>query len=206
MRNRPSAIERVGAFFVAAADTVLYRQGEAADSVYFLESGAVTISTRSSDGSQSIARVQGPGVFFGARSLGEESFAFTARALLESAVVRVPKAAVRDLLRTDSDFAAFFARQMMRRAAELEEEQVDRVANSTRKRLARLLLILASLGPDGNEDSVLQRVSEHMLAQILTVDPSSIHTLLHEFRRAGYLGEGEALTVRSSLVEVLLPQ
>ena len=93
-----------------------------------------------------------------------------------------------------------------RHVAELEEEQVDRVANSTRKRLARLLLILATLGPEGNEGSVLQRISEDMLAQILTTEPCSIHTLLQDFRSAGYLGEGHVLTVRSSLVEVLLPQ
>ena len=172
--RRPSAIDKVGTALVVAADAVLYRQGEAADNLYYLESGAVTIGATSPDGEQAVVAVHGPGIFFGARSLGQEIHNATATALLESTIVRVSKSAVQDLLRTDPMFARQFAINMMRRAARLEEDQVDRVVNSTEKRLARALLILASLDADSDAPRVLEHMTEARLAAMLAADPACI--------------------------------
>ncbi|GEP61913.1 hypothetical protein RSO01_90790 [Reyranella soli] len=171
-RNRPSAIDKVGTALVLPADTDVYRQGERAYSLYYLNSGAIAIGARSADGEQNVIAIQGPGTFFGARSLGEEKHNTTATALLESAVVRLSKDAVKKLLRTDPVFARDFALHMMRRAASLEEEQVDHAVNSIEKRLARTLLILASLDTNGDAAPVLARVTEVMLAKILAAEPS----------------------------------
>jgi CRP/FNR family transcriptional regulator, cyclic AMP receptor protein len=203
--RRPSAIDKVGTAFVLPADAVLYRQGEAADNLYYLDSGAVTIGATSPDGEQAVVAVHGPGIFFGARSLGEEIHNATATALLPSAIVRVSKSAVQDLLRTDPMFARQFAMHMMRRAARLEEDQVDRVVNSTEKRLARALLILASLDADSDEPRVLEHMTEARLAAMLAADPACIGELMRKFRQAGHLGPREPLTVHSSLAMVLLP-
>lgn len=209
MRNRrPPGIDRLGAPFDLAADEVLYRQGEPAQSLYYLESGAVAITARAVDGQSALIDVQGAGSYVGARSLGEEKHATTAMALVPSVAVRLPKREARHLLATDSGFAEHFARCMMRRMASLEEAQVDRAINPTRKRLARMLLILAGLDTDSDGDdgaSVLERISDDMLAQMLDANPGCIRQLLHEFRRAGHLGCGEALAVHSSLAKVLLP-
>lgn len=204
LRNRPSAIDKVGTALALSADVVLYRQGEPAGSLYYLDSGAVTIGARSSDGEQIVVAIHGPGTFFGARSLGEEAHNTTATALLASTVVRIAKAAMAELLRTDPLFARHFALHMMRRAASLEEERIDRAVNSIEKRLARTLLILASLDADGDADGVLERITEAMLAKILTAEPSCIRKLLQKFRGDGHLGPGEALSVHSSLARVLL--
>jgi CRP-like cAMP-binding protein len=190
---------------VLPADSVLYRQGEAADNLYYLESGAVMIGAASPDGEQAIVAVHGSGMFFGARSLGEETHNTMATALLQSAIVRISKSAVQDLLRTDPVFARQFAIHMMRRAARLEEDQVDRVVNSTEKRLARALLILASLDADSDEPRVLEHMTDARLAAMLTADPACIGELMRKFRQAGHLGPGEPLTVHSSLAMVLLP-
>lgn len=163
------------------------------------------IGARSPSGGQTSVAVHGSDTFFGARSLREEIHNATATSLLPSMLVRVSKADVRDLLLTDPHFAQHFALHMMRRASALEEEQIDRAVNSVEKRLARLLLILASLDAAGDGTPMLERFTEAMLAGMLGTAPSSIARLLHEFRTAGHLGRGETLTVRSSLVRVLLP-
>jgi CRP/FNR family cyclic AMP-dependent transcriptional regulator len=208
--RRPSAIDKVGTALVLPADGVLYRQGEAADDLYYLDSGAVTIGATSPDGEPAIVEpaivaVHGPGIFFGARSFGEEIHNTTARALLQSAIVRVSKSAVQDLLQTDAVFARQFAIHMMRRATRLEEDQVDRVVNSTEKRLARALLILASLDADSDEPGVLEHMTEVRLAAMLAADPACIGELMQKFRMAGHLGPRDPLTVHSSLAMVLLP-
>ena len=203
--RRPSAIDKVGTALVLPADAVLYRQGEAADYLYYLESGAMTIGATSPDGEQAVVAVHGPGIFFGARSFGHEIHNATATALLESAIVRVSKSAVQDLLRTDPMFARQFAIHMMRRAARLEEDQVDRVVNSTEKRLARALLILASLDADSDAPRVLEHMTDARLASMLAADPACIGALMRKFRQAGHLGPGEPLSVHSSLAMVLLP-
>ena len=159
----------------------------------------------SPDGEQAVVAVHGPGIFFGARSFGQEIHNATATALLESAIVRVAKSAVQELLRTDPMFARQFAINMMQRAARLEDDQVDRVVNSTEKRLARALLILASLDADSDEPRVLEHMTEARLASMLAADPACIGALMEKFRQAGHLGPGEPLTVHSSLAMVLLP-
>src|SRR5918993_1437248 len=165
--RRPSAIDKVGTALVLPADAVLYRQGEAADHLYYLESGAVTMGAGSPDGEQAVVAVHGPGIFFGARSFGQEIHNATATALLESAIVRVAK--------------------------------------SAEKRLARGLLILASLDADSDEPRVLEHMTEARLASMLAADPACIGALMEKFRQAGHLGPGEPLTVHSSLAMVLLP-
>ncbi|HZX82337.1 MAG TPA: Crp/Fnr family transcriptional regulator [Reyranella sp.] len=206
VRNRrPPALDRVGTPRVLAADTVLYREGEAADSLYYLESGAVMVGVAAAEAEPIIVAVHGPGAFFGARSLRPEPHKTTASALVPSTVVAVARTDVESLLRTDAAFARQFAVQMMRRAAALEEEQVDRVVNSLDKRLARALLILASVDAESDEARVLERMTDSRLAHMLAADPARIRELLHEFRQAGHIGANDPLSVRSSLVRVLLP-
>lgn len=160
---------------------------------------------RAADGAPLVLAVHGPGTFFGARSLGEERHNTTAVALLPSTLVRVSKGAIADLLRSDPAFARQFALHMMRRAASVEEDRIDRAVSSLEKRLARMLLLLASLDADSAGARVLERIPEAMLARILAADPGEIQELVQEFRRAGHLAQDKPLAVRSSLVQVLLP-
>jgi CRP/FNR family transcriptional regulator, cyclic AMP receptor protein len=204
-RRRPSAIDKVGTVLHLRADAVLYRQGDTAENLYYLNSGAIAFSVESADDKQIIVTVQGPGTFFGARSLGEEAHNSTATALVRSTVLRLAKPAVHSLLSTDPTFARDFAMHMMRRVTALEEDQIDRVVKSVEKRLARMLLMLASLDAENAGGRVLERITEGTLAKMLGADPACIRKLLQEFRRAGHLGTDESLAVHSSLVRVLLP-
>jgi CRP-like cAMP-binding protein len=189
---------------VLPADSDLYRQGEAADNLYYLDSGAVTIGVASGGNEPIVVCVHGPGTFFGARSLQHEAHNSTATALLESTVIRVSKIEVQSLLLTNPTFARHFAVHMLRRTAVLEEEQIDRVVNSTEKRLARMLLILGSLDVESESPRVMARITETKLARMLAADPLCIRKFVQKFRRAGHLGPGEPLTVHSSLANVLL--
>lgn len=189
---------------VLPADNELYRQGEAADNLYYLDSGAVTIGVASGGKDPIVVSVYGPGTFFGARSLRQEAHNSTATALLTSTLIRVSKMEVQSLLRTDPTFARDFAMHMLQRAAVLEEEQIDRVVNSTDKRLARILLILGSLDVESQGRRIMARITEAKLARMLAADPLCIRKLVQKFRRAGHLGPGEPLTVHSSLANVLL--
>src|SRR4029453_4557200 len=113
--RRPSALDKVGTPFVLPADTVLYRQGESAENLYYLESGAIMVGVASAGGEPIIVAVHGPGAFFGARSLRSEVHKTTASVLVPSTVIAVAKADIQSLLRTDATFAGQFAMQMMRR-------------------------------------------------------------------------------------------
>lgn len=188
-----------------APDEILYRQGHASNSLYYLDSGAVAISAESAGAEPAIIAVHGPGSFFGARSLHEEVHNATATTLLQSRVVRLSKRAVRELVQTDPSFTRHFAVYMMRRTARLEEDQIDRVVNSLQQRLARTLLVLASLDGDRDEAHVLDRMTAATLARMLSTDPHCIGKLLDEFRQAGHLAKDERLVVHSSLARVLLP-
>ena len=203
--GRPTGLDKVGTVLTLAADAVLYHHGESADSLYYVDLGAVGISVAAADGEQILLTVHGAGTFFGARSLGQERHNATASALLPSTLVRVSKGAVRDLLRTEPAFARQFALHMMQRVASLEEDQIDRAVNSIEKRLARALLILAGVHASSDGAPVLKRITETGLAHILAAEPGRIRELLQEFRRAGHLEPGEPLSVHSSLVRVLLP-
>lgn len=108
------------------------------------------IVVESAAGEQTIIPVHGPGPFFGAQSLHEESYNATATTLLQSKVLRLSKRAMQWLVQTDPSFTRHFAMYLMRRTARLEEDQIDRAVNSLRKRLARTLLILASLDIDND--------------------------------------------------------
>ena len=202
---RPSAIDKVGTPLALAADEILYRQGEASNSLYYLDSGAVMIGVGSISGEQTIIAIHGPGTFFGARSLLEEAHNATATTLLPGNVVRLSKRAVQGLLENDPSFTRHFALHMMRRTAHLEEDQVDRAVNPLRKRLARTLLLLASHDVDSSDAQVLDRMTTATLARMLSANPRCIGKLLHEFRQAGYLARDNRLIVHSSLALILLP-
>lgn len=196
---RPSAIDEVGTPLALAADAVVYRRGEASDSLYYVDSGAVMIGVESANGEQTIIAVHGPGTYFGARSLLEEMHNATATTLLQSRVVRLSKRVVQGLVQIDPSFTRHMALHMMRRTARLEEDQIDLAINSLRKRLARTLLLLASLDVDTDEAHVLDRMTTATLARMLSADPRCIGKLLQEFRQAGYLARDSRLIVRSSL-------
>lgn len=202
---RPSAIDKVGMPLAMASDEVLYRQGQSSNSLYYLDSGAVAISVERAGSEATIVDVHGPGAFFGARSLHEEVHNAMATTLLQSRVVRLSKRAVRGLMQTDPAFTQYFALHMMRRTARLEEDQIDRAVNPLRKRLARTLLLLASLDGGRDEPRVLDRMAPGSLARMLSADPHCIDKLLDEFREAGHIAKDQRLVVRSSLSKVLLP-
>ena len=120
--GRPPTIDKVGTPLALAAYEILYRQGEASNSLYYLDSGAVMVCVASAGSEETIIAVHGPGIYFGARSLHEEVHNATATTLLASNLVRLSKHAVQGLVQTNPSFTQHFAMHMMRRTARLEED------------------------------------------------------------------------------------
>jgi CRP/FNR family transcriptional regulator, cyclic AMP receptor protein len=211
-REAQSDPERVAAAIVATGtsalhprNAVIFLQAEAADGVYYLEDGLVRLDVASSQGKRAVIGLLGPDTFFGEGCLaGQRLRNATATALLDTRLVFLRKSAMHSLLQSNSSFAQQFITHLVRRAARVEEDLIDRLFNSTEKRLARALLLLASL--DGESQSVLARINQQTLAEIVGTTRPRINYFIGKFRKRGLVSERGPLRVYSSLVEVMLQE
>ena len=198
-----SALRDAGSPIAIPADGLVYRQGDAADSLYYLESGVVRIGAKR-QGKHAVIGLHGPGTFFGECCLARAARIATASAIFEAAVKRIPKVTVLELAQRDPLFSQQVMTQFARRVARLEEDLIDRSVSSTEKRMARALLFLASLDEDQVTLQALARDNQQGLAEIVGTTPSRVRHFLAKFTRQGYIAPQPPLKVHSSLVKVLL--
>ena len=186
-----------------ARNTIIFRQDQAADGVYFLEDGLVKLHVASSQDKHAVIGLLGPDTFFGEGCLaGQPLRNATATALLDTRLVHLRTAAMHSLLQSNSSFARQFVAHLVRRAARVEEDLIDRLFNSTEKRLARALLLLASL--DGESQSVLARINQQTLAEIVGTTRPRVSHFISKFKKRGLVSARRPLRVYSSLVEIML--
>jgi CRP/FNR family cyclic AMP-dependent transcriptional regulator len=201
--ERVAAIIARGTSALYARNAVIFRQAEAADGVYYLEDGLVKLDVASSQGKHAVIGLLGPNTFFGEGCLtGQLLRNATATALLDTRLVYLGKSAMHRLLQSNSSFAQQFISHLVRRAARVEEDLLDRLFNSTEKRLARALLLLASI--DGESQPVLARINQQTLAEIVGTTRPRINHFIGKFRKRGLVSKRGPLRVYSSLVEVML--
>jgi CRP/FNR family cyclic AMP-dependent transcriptional regulator len=201
--QRVAAIVATGTSALYARNSVIFRQAEAADGVYYVEDGLVKLDVASSQGKRAVIALLGPETFFGEACLADQPLRnATATALLDTRLVYLRKAAMHSLLQSDSSFAQQFITHLVRRAARVEADLIDRLFNSTEKRLARALLLLASL--DGESQSVLARINQQTLAEIVGTTRPRVSHFIGKFRKRGLVSKRGPLRVYSSLVEVML--
>lgn len=183
----------------------IYRQAERADRVFYLETGLVKIDGASPAGKYAVIALLGAGAFFGEACLAGHTVRKTnASALIDSRLVSIRKSAMMRLLSTDPRVSRYFTAHMVRRLARAEEDLMDLRVNSMERRLARALLVLASMDEDGRAQSVLAAINQQTLAEIVGSTRPRINELLSKFRRLGYISPSGPLRVHSSLVNVLL--
>lgn len=203
--ERVAAIVATGTSALYGRDAVIFRQAEEADSVYYLEDGLVKLDVASPQGKRAVIGLLGPDTFFGEGCLaGRPLRTATATALLETRLVHLRKSAMQSLLQSNAAFAQQFVAHLVGRAARVEEDLIDLLFNSTEKRLARALLLLASL--DGESQSVLARINQQTLAEIVGTTRPRISHFIGKFRKRGLVSERGPLRVHSSLVEVMLEE
>ena len=186
------------------SDTV-FSQGDPAASVMYIQQGGVKLSVLSATGKEAVVAVLGPGDFFGEGCLaGQPLRMATVIALTETTVLVLAKQRMIQMLRKQSVLSDLFLNHVLTRNIRIEEELVDQLFNSSEKRLARTLLLLARYGEQNKPQRIFPKVSETMLAEMAGTVPSRVHSFMHKFRELGFIEDEGGLTINPSLLSVAL--
>lgn len=185
---------------------VIFSQGDPCDSVMYLRSGSVQLSVLSHSGKEAIVGTLSPGDFLGEGALaGHPVRLETATATMPSTVLVVPRQKMMQLLHSENALSDRFIAHMLMRNARLEADLVDQLFNSSEKRLARTLLLLARYGKEGPPQQVLPAVSQETLAEMVGTTRSRVNFFLNKFRTLGFIEyDGATFTVNSSLLTVIV--
>jgi CRP/FNR family cyclic AMP-dependent transcriptional regulator len=188
-----------------ARASVVFAQGGAANSVFYIQQGGVKLSVSSRRGREAIVAMLAPGDFFGEGCLtGQPLRMGTATALVPTIVLRIQKGAMMRTLHEQSALSDRFIAHMLARNIRIEEDLVDHLFNSSEKRLARTLLLLARYGDDRMPPRVLPRISQETLAEMVGTTRSRVNVFMNKFRKLGFIKYNGTLTVDSALLSVVL--
>ena len=183
----------------------IFRQGDAADAVFYIQKGKVQITVVSEQGKEGVIAMLEPGEFFGEGCLaGQPLHMATASAMAECAIVRVEKDVMIRGLRDVPTFAQLFMAFLLSRNVQIEADLVDQLFNSSEKRLARVLLLLASFGKDGKMETVIPQINQEILAARVGTTRSRINFFMNKFRKLGFIEYNGTLKVHSSLLNVIV--
>ena len=183
----------------------VFAQGDRADAVFFVQRGKVKLTVLSRQGKQAVIALLGPGDFFGEGCLaGQPVRMATATAMTEAAIVRLAKQTMIRALHRDAVFSELFTTYLLSRNIRMEEDLVDQLFNSSEKRLARILLLLANFGKEGRPEPVVPKISQETLAEMVGTTRSRISHFMNKFRKLGFVQYNGRLEVHSSLLHVVL--
>jgi CRP/FNR family cyclic AMP-dependent transcriptional regulator len=184
---------------------IVYRQGEPADSVFYIQSGKVKKTVVSEQGKEAVVALLGTGDFFGEGCLtGQPLRLATVSAITECVIVRIAKADVTRVIHKESAFAELFIAHLLARNTRVEEDLVDQLFNSSEKRLARTLLLLANFGKEGRPEPIIAKISQETLAEMIGTTRSRVSFFMNRFRELGLIDYNGQIEVHSSLLNVVL--
>jgi CRP/FNR family cyclic AMP-dependent transcriptional regulator len=184
---------------------VVFSQGDQADAVFFVQRGKVKLTVLSKQGKQAVIALLGPGDFFGEGCLaGQPLRMATATAITECSIVRLAKQMMMRALHREAVFAELFTTYLLSRNIRMEEDLVDQLFNSSEKRLARILLLLANFGKEGRPEPVVPKISQETLAEMVGTTRSRISFFMNKFRKLGFVDYNGGLEVHTSLLHVVL--
>jgi len=183
----------------------VFSQGDAADAVFYVQSGRVKLTVLSTRGKEAVIGVLDRESFFGEGCLaGQPLRMSTASAIQPSSIVRVGRTAMVRLLHREPEFAEVFTAYLLSRNVRIEEDLVDQLFNSSEKRLARILLLLAHFGKVSRPESVIPKVSQDTLASMIGTTRSRVSYFMNRFRKMGFIHYNGGLQVHSALLSVVL--
>ena len=186
-------------------NAVIFAQAKPADAVFYVETGKIKIVVASKQGKEAVVALIGPGEFFGEGCLiGQPLRLATAKAMIESEVVRVGKTEMIRVLDVEPTFGQLFITHLLTRNSRVEEDLVDQLFNSSEKRLARTLLLLANFGKEGGPQPITTEISQETLAEIIGTTRSRVSHFMNKFRKLGFIAYNGHLQVHSSLLSVVL--
>jgi CRP/FNR family cyclic AMP-dependent transcriptional regulator len=187
-------------------DQLVFSQGDPADSVFYIQKGRVKLTVVSDQGKEAVVAILGAEEFCGEGCLaGQPRRIATARAMTECTLMRLQKASIVRVLHDEPGFSALFISHLLAHTIRVEEDLVDQLFNSSEKRLARLLLLLANFGKEGRPEPIIAKISQETVAEMIGTTRSRVSFFMNKFRRLGYLDyNGGGLEVHSSLLNVIL--
>jgi CRP-like cAMP-binding protein len=184
---------------------VIFSQGDLADSIFYIHTGRVKLSVVSGRGKEAVIAILGAGDFFGEGCLaGQIKRMATATAMSPASVTRIEKTAAVRVLHEEPVFAELFLQHLLARSIRIEEDLVDQLFNSSEKRLARVLLLLANFGKEGKPETAIAKMSQETLAEIVGTTRSRVSFFMNKFRKLGFVSYNGCLEVHSSLLNVVL--
>jgi CRP/FNR family transcriptional regulator, cyclic AMP receptor protein len=183
----------------------VFTQGDPADAVFYLQTGKVRLTVVSKTGKEATIGVLSDGSFFGEGSLAGQALRMgSATAMTDCAVLRIEKKAMLQALHREHTFSDLFVAYLLARNIRYEEDLVDQMFNSSEKRLARVLLMLARFGKEGTPETVLPRISQESLAEMVGTTRSRVSFFMNRFRKLGFIHYNGGLQVHSSLLNIVL--
>src|SRR5246127_3924009 len=184
---------------------VVFTQGEPADAIFYILEGRIKIAVISAQGKEAVVAFLKAGDFIGEGCLtGRPRRVSTARTLTDCVVTRLDKSTMVQMLRAEPNFSELFTAHLLSRTLRTEEDLIDQLFNSSEKRLARALLLLANFGKDGKHEPVITKVSQETLADMVGTTRSRVSHFMNKFRQLGYINYNGDLEVHSSLLDAVL--
>ena len=186
-------------------EQVIFLQGDPADAVFYIQKGQVKITVVSEQGKEAVVAILGSDEFCGEGCLTAQPRRMaTATAMTKCEIMRLEKAAIIHVLHEQPSFAEMFLSHVLTRTIRIEEDLVDQLFNSSEKRLARALLLLANFGKEGRPEPILPKVSQETLAEMIGTTRSRVSFFMNKFRKLGLIDYNGHLEIHSSLLNVVL--
>ena len=186
-------------------DEIVFSQGDPADAVFYIQRGKVKVTVVSEQGKEAVVAMLGTNDFFGEGCLaGQAQRIATVATMTDSVIVRLEKAAIVRVIHQEPAFSGMFIAHLLARAIRVEADLVDQLFNSSEKRLARMLLLLANFGKDEKPEPILAKISQETLAEMIGTTRSRVSFFMNKFRKLGLIDYNGGIEVHSSLLNVVL--
>ena len=186
-------------------DQIVFSQGDPADAVFYIQRGKVKVTVVSEQGKEAVVAILGTNEFFGEGCLaGQAQRIATVTTMTDSVIVRLEKAAIVRVIHQEPAFSEMFIAHLLARAIRVEADLVDQLFNSSEKRLARLLLLLANFGKEEKPEPIIAKISQETLAEMIGTTRSRVSFFMNKFRKLGFIDYNGSIEVHSSLLNVVL--
>jgi len=184
---------------------IIFSQGDPADAVFYLQKGKVKVTVVSAQGKEAVLAILAADEFFGEGCLaGQPLRLSTAVAITDFVIVRLENAAILRVIHQEPAFSEMFIAHLLSRTIRVEADLVDQLFNSSEKRLARLLLLLANFGKEGKPEPIIAKISQETLAEMIGTTRSRVSYFMNKFRRLGFIHYNGGIKVHSSLLNAVL--
>jgi CRP/FNR family transcriptional regulator, cyclic AMP receptor protein len=183
----------------------VFSQGDPAEAVFYIQKGKVKVTVVSEQGKEAVVAILGTNEFFGEGCLaGQARRIATAATMADSVIMQLEKAAIVGVIHQEPAFSEMFIAHLLGRTIRVEADLVDQLFNSSEKRLARLLLLLANFGKEGRPEPMIAKISQETLAEMIGTTRSRVSFFMNKFRKLGFIDYNGGIEVHSSLLNVVL--